>query len=421
MGRRLVQNLRIDETSRRGLALAGDIDEDVVEAAGRAHDLGHPPFGHIGEEELDAVSRRHGLEDGFEGNAQTFRVLVSLGLHKPVNPGVAGLGSGSTGLDLTAAITAACAKYPWARGPSGKRWYKFGFYDPDRRAFELQVQPLLPAVEVQTLESEIMDWADDITYAVHDVEDFFIAGLVPLDRLAHVSEQPDDADGSFRPLHPSEFEGFWVYAIRKLDRIGKHVSHGVRENVARYAARFPRRPFDETDIMRATVGALASRMITQATQATHVGDDGRLSVEPTVRQTIEVLKQLTWYYVIDRPGLATLQQGQRTKLRELTETLIDWSDRQFAETRQEPWPGGAATPLDAGDQAARRQALPVPLSERINALLTANGGNGAYPTRHQNIVRGVIDYVAGLRERELDVLHDALSARTTTQEVTDVG
>ena len=84
----------------------GGLDHVVVQAAANAHDLGHPPFGHLGERALDRLAReRFGLVDGFEGNAQTFRILTELEVHGP----------GDEGLNLTAAIRAAVLKYPWAR------------------------------------------------------------------------------------------------------------------------------------------------------------------------------------------------------------------------------------------------------------------------------------------------------------------
>src|SRR4051812_39138530 len=88
------------------VASLGGCDPDVVEAAALAHDLGHPPFGHLGEQVLDRLAReRLGLTDGFEGNAQSFRIVTTIDLHGP----------GRTGLGLTAAVRAAVLKYPWAR------------------------------------------------------------------------------------------------------------------------------------------------------------------------------------------------------------------------------------------------------------------------------------------------------------------
>ena len=84
----------------------GGCDPDVAEAAALAHDLGHPPFGHLGEQTLDRIARhRFGLADGFEGNAQSFRIVTTTDVRGP----------SAIGLDLTTAVRAAVLKYPWLR------------------------------------------------------------------------------------------------------------------------------------------------------------------------------------------------------------------------------------------------------------------------------------------------------------------
>src|SRR3954449_4023620 len=168
----------------------GGLDHVVVQAAANAHDLGHPPFGHLGERALDRLAReRFGLSDGFEGNAQTFRILTEIEVHGP----------GSEGLNLTAAVRAAVLKYPWARshvpdphptdwtipprgaghGLHGTGAAKFSAYLMDVPEMQevLTAFPDLPAGR-QTLECAVMDLADDIAYSLHDVEDFHRAGVL---------------------------------------------------------------------------------------------------------------------------------------------------------------------------------------------------------------------------------------------------
>ena len=163
----------------------------VVQAAANAHDLGHPPFGHLGERVLDRLAReRFGLTDGFEGNAQTFRILTELEVHGP----------GDDGLNLTAAVRAAVLKYPWAPvrsarpAPDGlarprraapgtaatvRARRKFSAYliDLPEMLDALAAFPDLPPGR-QTLECSVMDLADDIAYSLHDVEDFHRSGVL---------------------------------------------------------------------------------------------------------------------------------------------------------------------------------------------------------------------------------------------------
>ncbi|MGO1878352.1 MAG: phosphodiesterase, partial [Brevibacterium yomogidense] len=98
---------RTDDEVGRTLAHLGGCDTIVSQAAAHAHDLGHPPFGHLGERVLDRLaSTELGLDEGFEGNAQTFRILTTLDT----------LGLDFPGVNLTASVRASVLKYPWTRG-----------------------------------------------------------------------------------------------------------------------------------------------------------------------------------------------------------------------------------------------------------------------------------------------------------------
>ncbi|MEO1341880.1 MAG: dGTP triphosphohydrolase, partial [Cyanobacteria bacterium J06635_13] len=171
VARRLAERL-VTEQPKIAAAIGG-VDADVVEAAALAHDLGHPPFGHTAEEQLDACARKAGLSDGFEGNAQSFRILTRLAIHR----------LDYYGLNLTRATLNAVLKYPWLRSPdtTSKRYRKYGVYDLDIEAFSFTREA---ANDRQSIEASIMDFADDITYSVHDLEDFYLAGLIPLELLA---------------------------------------------------------------------------------------------------------------------------------------------------------------------------------------------------------------------------------------------
>lgn len=169
VARRLAERL-LDEQS--ALAEVLGLDAEVAEAAALAHDLGHPPFGHVAEEELDRLVKSAGLMDGFEGNPQSFRVVTKLAKrHEDFD-----------GLNLSRASLNAILKYPWFRQTDGS-WQerKWGAFHVDGEDFTFAREGF--ADTYKSAEAEIMDWADDIAYAVHDVEDFYRAGLVPLEQL----------------------------------------------------------------------------------------------------------------------------------------------------------------------------------------------------------------------------------------------
>src|SRR5690349_11992399 len=192
VGRAIAERLAGDERYDELLDRLGGCDPDVVEAASLAHDLGHPPFGHLGERVLDRLARqRFGLPDGFEGNAQSYRIVTSTEIR------------GETiGLDLTAAVRAAMLKYPWTRHtyprphprhldppPRGASTppddpaagsAKFGAYVTELPDLLHARTPFAGRVAdwQQTVEASVMDTADDIAYAIHDVEDFHRVGVL---------------------------------------------------------------------------------------------------------------------------------------------------------------------------------------------------------------------------------------------------
>lgn len=154
------------------------VSTELVEAACLAHDLGHPPFGHNGEAALQVAMQRHG---GFEGNAQNLRILTRLEAKR------AGLG-----LDLTRATCEAVLKYlePYSQrkalrgnSPDALLQVEKCYYDDDTEIVSWIRQGARH--HFRSLEAEIMEWADDIAYSVHDLEDGLHADLIRMDHFGH--------------------------------------------------------------------------------------------------------------------------------------------------------------------------------------------------------------------------------------------
>jgi dGTPase len=196
---RLTHSLECAQIGRE-LGAALGCDPDLVDAACLAHDLGHPPFGHNGESALAALATDGGALacGGFEGNAQSLRLLTRL---EPKVPGA--------GLNLTRATLDAALKYPVAGSGTGK----YGAYESDRPVFDW-IREGAPAGR-PSLEAQVMDWADDVAYSVHDVEDGLYAGLITLKNLRDDSERTEVARIALSRYCP----GSWDVSAAELQTV----------------------------------------------------------------------------------------------------------------------------------------------------------------------------------------------------------
>ena len=320
IGRRLAERL-LEVADEAILREAGGLAPDVVEAACLAHDLGHPPFGHVAEYELQqAVKETGNLPPGsFEGNAQSFRIVTRLAiLTRPSeDPDLAFLG-----LNLTRATLNAVLKYPWSREETGFRSRKWCVYekDADQGIFDNVRTGIFDMSVRRTLEAEIMDWADDVAYSVHDLEDFYRAGLIPLDALCRPGDPTADKFlQEMRQDYDNSKDDGDAPALPSMDDIElafDKLRARIRETF------LIEEPYngsrEHRGLLRTLTSTLSDLFISAVTvRSERDPRDGWLQKDPKQHAQMLALKGLTKHLVIDRPGLGTLQHGLRRIVRRL--------------------------------------------------------------------------------------------------------
>lgn len=342
---RLTHSLECAQVGRELGAVLG-CDPDLVETACLAHDIGHPPFGHTGEEALDHAAEACG---GFEGNAQSLRILTRLEPKRfaPTDgdPGRPAPGPGrSVGLNLSRAALDAATKYPWPRGahPGDPGSTKYGVYADDLPVFHwLRID----APEGRRcFEATVMDWSDDVAYSAHDVEDGLQAGHIDPAALRCAEERAELFEVAKRYVPDAPAEEFGA----ALDRLR--------------AQEWWPRSYDGSARARAGLKDFTSQLIgrfclaaEQATRARY--GPGRLTrytaelvVPREVRLECAVLKAVAVRYVMQREEQAQLRARQRIVIAELAEAL----------TRSAPQgldPVFAALHQEAGDDRAAQRAV----------------------------------------------------------------
>jgi len=298
---RLSHSLECAQVGRE-LGAALGADPDLMEGACLAHDIGHPPFGHNGEEALNQIADSCG---GFEGNAQSLRLLIRLEAKTVLPDGK------SIGLNLTRASLDAATKYPWSRVKNAK---KFGVYEDDLEIFNWYRTGIESGKT--SMEAQIMDWSDDVAYSVHDLEDSLVSGQVKLDqlnidlpKLFTVAKQMYLAD-----ITEAEMQ----IALSSLQKLSC----------------WPRY-YDGTHRSLARLKDLASQLIGRFAQAAEVatqekygdGDLTRYSANLVVpraqRVEVALLKSMAGHYVINTDDSQIRYAEQQKLLTELVEAILE--------------------------------------------------------------------------------------------------
>lgn len=367
----------------------GFVDPDLCEAAAVLHDLGHPPFGHAGEVALqDAMAKLAadwGIADtgSFEGNAQSFRMATETLTHK----------RHGHGLELTRATLDAALKYPWRHGEAGidKSSRKWSVYPTEDAAFAWVRDDHVPQTvrHETTVEAQITDWADEIAYSVHDLDDWFRAGYMPLAELVQPGSQ------AFERLVRDVATRWNTLSGHELEEL-----HGTINTLFTYSEAF--RGFREptgagwvgdrsSEASREAIRHARSRLFDEFT--THVELDVREGAEDGwprryaltlvkpdwVSERNRILRELLWIYVVGSPVMATHQAGQRNIACELLDIFA----------------GAAKDPT-----ATSVEVFPIDLRDEI----LAEADRAAR-------LRLVVDYISGMTDAYAQRMHARMTGK----------
>lgn len=388
VGRRLAEYLS-EKTDSKIIEAAGGLDPDVVETACLAHDLGHPPFGHPAE---NAIQEKLDVTDSFEGNPQSFRIVNNVAIrNQPYGPD-------HNGLDLTLASLNAIVKYPWQRQPTGKKSNKWGYYSTEKDEFEKIRELRTPGSsdESRSLEAALMDWADDLTYAIHDAADFYKAGLIPLNELVRGTNERDEFITDFERSYSSNIPNKWSatnFLGKFLPNLAKVADPDEDDNDRSHRLDTP---FKGSSHERAGISFMTSELIER-----YLGLDSNVDVvvDPSINGGIDIddelnceialLQHLSEYYVFNNSALLAQQRGHRTIVGRLFEILLEATE----------------------ENADIRGILPAPFDEKVKYI--HQGGLG-YDDIDKNTLRTrvVADIIASMTEKQAMELHERITGQS---------
>jgi dGTPase len=298
---RLSHSLECAQVGRE-LGEALGADPDLMEGACLAHDLGHPPFGHNGEIALAKLAQGCG---GFEGNAQSFRLLTRIEAKTVDGEGI------SVGLNLTRASLDAATKYPWSSRENTK---KFGVYNDDEEIFNW-VREGAPTKRA-SMEAQIMDWSDDVAYSVHDLEDALVTGHIKLENLeADLANLFQVAKGEYLNDLTEEEATAALKSLQSLSCWPKEFDRSHRQLAQ----------------LKDLTSQLIGRFALSAERETrgHYGNgnltryEANLLVPRAQRVEVAMLKAMPGYYIILAERSQELYAKQRTLLAELVDVVLE--------------------------------------------------------------------------------------------------
>ena len=322
---RLTHSLEVAQVGREMASELG-VSPDLVDMACLAHDLGHPPFGHNGERALNEWASDIG---GFEGNAQTLRLLTRL------EPKVFSESGLPAGLNLTRAALDATCKYPWTSeravvDTGADRSSKFGVYQDDLPVFEWMRNGAPEGKKC--IEAQIMDFADDVAYSVHDFEDAIVSGFIKLEDVAAPSQ---------RGYLLSQIK-VWAGDELSLDQLDQALSR--LQSSQYWPSEFDgstRALASLKNLTSAMIGAFVGR-VTDATLA-HASNSqlaryGANVIEtPEVSAEISVLKGLVSVFLMSHESRRPFYEWQRAILKELADALLNREGVGLDQVCQSAW------------------------------------------------------------------------------------
>ncbi len=351
---RLTHSLEVAQIAR-DLAHPLGCHPDLAETAALAHDMGHPPFGHNGEVALDELGADCG---GFEGNAQTLRILTRLEAKSADAEGR------SAGLNLTRATLDACTKYPWPRGSAHDG--KFGVYADDAHVFDW----LRKGIDGprRCVEAQVMDFADDVAYSVHDLEDGIVGGRIDLSLLDVAEERAatwQTVRDWYLPAASDEMLDEALGRVRAVTSWPSSSYDGSRRGLAALK-----------NLTSDLIGIFCGR-VHRATQEKYgerplVRHQADLVVPAETAHEIVVLKGVAAHYVMRAQDRLDLMERQRSLLVELFEAMWKQGSDALDPALREDF-------ADAANDSARTRVV----IDQIASLTDASA-----VTRHAHLVPG---------------------------------